>query len=124
MHIGISGLAVSSALNLEYKVKRTHGMHRHIFPGFGMSLADLLLWLRGLKRLPAMRETWVRSLGREDLLEKEMQPTPVLLPGKSRGRWSLVGYSLLGLQRVGHDRATSLQLTCCFLSPLKVFCLF
>ena len=25
-----------------------------------------------LKRLPAMRETWVPSLGREDLLEKEM----------------------------------------------------
>ena len=25
-----------------------------------------------LKHLPAMRETWVRSLDREDLLEKEM----------------------------------------------------
>ena len=25
-----------------------------------------------LKRLPAMQETWVRSLGREDALEKEM----------------------------------------------------
>ena len=25
-----------------------------------------------LKRLPAMRETWVRSLGREDTLEKEL----------------------------------------------------
>ena len=25
-----------------------------------------------LKRLPAMRETWVRSLGQEDSLEKEM----------------------------------------------------
>ena len=25
-----------------------------------------------LKRLPAMRETWVRSLGQEDPLEKEM----------------------------------------------------
>ena len=25
-----------------------------------------------LKRLPPMRETWVRSLGREDPLEKEM----------------------------------------------------
>ena len=25
-----------------------------------------------LKRLPAMQETWVRSLGREDSLEKEM----------------------------------------------------
>ena len=25
-----------------------------------------------VKRLPAVRETWVRSLGREDPLEKEM----------------------------------------------------
>ena len=25
-----------------------------------------------VKRLPTMRETWVQSLGREDLLEKEM----------------------------------------------------
>ena len=25
-----------------------------------------------LERLPAMQETWVRSLGREDSLEKEM----------------------------------------------------
>ena len=27
-----------------------------------------------VKRLPTMRETWVRSLGREDPLEKEMAP--------------------------------------------------
>ena len=26
-----------------------------------------------VKRLPAMQETWVRSLGREDALEKEME---------------------------------------------------
>ena len=38
-----------------------------------------------LKRLPGMRETQVRSLGREDPLERKWQPTPVLLPGKSHG---------------------------------------
>ena len=43
------------------------------------------------------QEIWVRSLGREDPLEKEMaQPTPVFLPGKSHGQRSLVGYSLWG----------------------------
>ena len=47
-----------------------------------------------VKHLPAMRETWVRSLGWEDLLEK--QPTPVLLPGESHGQRSLVGYSPWG----------------------------
>ena len=39
---------------------------------------------------------WVQSLGQEDPLEKEMQPTPVFLPGKSHGQGSLVGYSLWG----------------------------
>ena len=46
-----------------------------------------------VKRLPTMRDTWVQSLGREDHLEKEWQPTPVFLPGKSHGRRNLVGYS-------------------------------
>ena len=27
-----------------------------------------------VKRLPTMQETWIQSLGREDLLEKEMAP--------------------------------------------------
>ena len=34
--------------------------------------AGASLVARSLKRLPAMRETWVRSLGWEDPLEKEM----------------------------------------------------
>ena len=43
-----------------------------------------------------MRETQVRSLGCEDPLEKEMEPTPVLLPGKFHGWRKLIGYSLWG----------------------------
>ena len=35
-----------------------------------------------VKHLPAMQKTQVRSLGQEDPLEKEMAPSPVLLPGK------------------------------------------
>ena len=46
-----------------------------------------------VKRLPAMQETWVRSLGQEDSLEKEMATHSVLLPGKSHGQRSLVDYS-------------------------------
>ena len=49
-----------------------------------------------VKCLPTMRETQFRSLGQEDTLEKEWQPTPVLLPGKSHGLKSLVGYSPWG----------------------------
>ena len=46
-----------------------------------------------VKNLPAMQETRVRFLGWEDPLEKEMQPTPVFLPGEFYGQRSLVGYS-------------------------------
>ena len=34
---------------------------------------------------------------------RKWQPTPVLLPGESRGQRSLAGHSPQGSQRVGHD---------------------
>ena len=39
---------------------------------------------------------WVRSLGQEDPLEKEWQPSPVFLPGEFHGQRSLAGYSPWG----------------------------
>ena len=53
-----------------------------------------------------MQETQVRFLGRENPLEKEMEPTPVFLPGKSHGQSSLVGYSAWGCKRAGHNLRT------------------
>ena len=38
-----------------------------------------------VKDLPAMQETWVRSLALEDLLEKGMATTPVSVPGEFHG---------------------------------------
>ena len=38
-----------------------------------------------VKNLPAIWETWVRSLGWEDLQEKERVHTPVFWPGEFRG---------------------------------------
>ena len=38
-----------------------------------------------VKNLPAIQETWVRSQGWEDSLEKGMATTPVYLPGESHG---------------------------------------
>ena len=55
-----------------------------------------------VKHLPTMRETQVQYLGRKDLLEKEVATHSSILPGKSHGWRSLVGYSPWGL-RVGHD---------------------
>ena len=61
-----------------------------------------------VKHLPAMRETWVQPLGREDPLEKEMVTHSSILAW--RIPWSEEPGRLqsMGPQRVGHDRATSL----------------
>ena len=53
-------------------------------------------WLRLVRNLPAILETQVQSLGQEDPLEMEWQPTPVFLPGEFHGQMSLVGYSPWG----------------------------
>ena len=58
-----------------------------------------------VKTLPAMQETLVRFLGREDLLEKGWLPTPVFLgfPGGSAGKESTCNVGdlgwMLGLER-------------------------
>ena len=56
---------------------------------------NIALWAslvaQRLKRLPAMPETRVRSLGQEDPWRRKWQPTPVLLPGESHGGRSLEG---------------------------------
>ena len=49
-----------------------------------------------VKHLPTMQETWVQSLGREDVLEKEMATHSSILPGKSHGQRSLEGCSPWG----------------------------
>ena len=45
-----------------------------------------------VKNLPTVWETWVRSLGQEDPLEKEMATHSILLPGEFHGQRSLVSY--------------------------------
>ena len=42
-----------------------------------------------VKNFSAMQETQVRSLGQEDALEKEWQPTLVFLSGEFHGQSSL-----------------------------------
>ena len=49
-----------------------------------------------VKHLPTVWETWVRFLGQEDPLEKEMATHSSTLAGKSHGQKSVVGYSLWG----------------------------
>ena len=54
------------------------------------------LVLQMMRYPPAMQETGVQSLGREEPLEKEMVPPPVFLHGETHGQRSLVGYSPWG----------------------------
>ena len=50
--------------------------------------------------MPAMQENQVRSLGQEDSLEMEGQPTLVNLPGESHGQRNLVVYRPWGLKEL------------------------
>ena len=56
-----------------------------------------------LKHLPAMRETWVRFLGREDPLEKEMATHSSILAWRIPWTEEPGGLQSTGSQRVGHD---------------------
>ena len=56
-----------------------------------------------LKRLPPMRETRIRSLGREDRLEKEMATHSSILAWKISWTVDPGGLQSIGSQRVGHD---------------------
>ena len=56
-----------------------------------------------VKRLPSMWETWVRSLGGEDPLEKEMATHSNILAWKIPWMEEPRRLQSMGLQRVGHD---------------------
>ena len=54
-----------------------------------------------VKNLPAVRETWIRSLGQEDPLEKEMATHSSILAW--RILWTEEPGGLQSMQTVGHD---------------------
>ena len=56
-----------------------------------------------VKNLPAMQETSVRSLGREDLLEKEMTAHSSILAREIPWREEPGKLQFMGSQRVRHD---------------------
>ena len=76
-----------------------------IYPHF--KTQTLTLVAQTVKRLPAMQETWVQSLGWEDPLEKEMathfQSTSSTLAWKFPWMEEPGRLQSMVLQRVGHD---------------------
>ena len=67
-------------------------------PDFRASLAA-----QTVKKLPAMQETYVQSLGREDALEKEMAIHSRILAWRIPWMEKPGGLQSMGLQRIGHD---------------------
>ena len=61
---------------------------------------------QSVKNPPAMQGTQDQSLDQEDAWRKKWQPTPVVLPRKSHGQRSLVGYSPCGRKRIRNDLVT------------------
>ena len=55
-----------------------------------------------VNNLPAMQETWVRSLGQEDPLEKGMATHFSILAWRNPWTEEPDGLQSMGLQRVGH----------------------
>ena len=56
-----------------------------------------------VEHLPAVRETWLRSLGREDPLEEEMATHSSILAWKIPWTEEPGGLQAKGSKRVGHD---------------------
>ena len=83
-----------------------------VFPNCTSWYNHTSLVAQTVKRLSAMRETWVRFLGREDPLEKEMAIHSSTLAWKIPWTEEPDRLQSMGPQRVGHDWATSLHTHC------------
>ena len=66
-------------------------------------LAVHSLVAQSVKNLPAVQETWVRSLGWEDPLEKEMATHSSILAWKISWTQEPGGLQPMGSQRVEYD---------------------
>ena len=62
-----------------------------------------MVLLQRLKRLPAMQEAWVLSLGQEDPLEKEMTTHSSILAWRIPWMEEPGRLQSMGSQRVRHD---------------------
>ena len=72
-------------------------MNKTAFPHGEFEVAQMV------KRLPTMRETWVQSLGQEDLLEKEMATHSSIFAWKIPWMEEPGRIQSMGSQRIGHN---------------------
>ena len=110
--------AAQMPLKVQSRLRTTAPLHKwlskcHPQPAASVSFEDsfaMPLVAQTVKRLPTMQETWVQALGRKDPLEKEMATHSSILAWKIPWIEEPSRLQFTGLQRVGHDWATSLSL--------------
>ena len=93
----------------QWKKRHRMNMKSLLYRVYVLSLTLVLLPPRSslvaqrIKRLPAVRETQVQSLGWEDPLEKEMSTHSSILARRILWTEKRGGLQSTGSQRVGHD---------------------
>ena len=90
-------------MDIAFYFLKTEGLTDLFNLNIGLAGAGASLVAQRLKRLPLIRETWVRSLGREDPLEKEMATHSSILAWKIPWTEEPGGLQSMGSQRVRHD---------------------
>ena len=70
-----------------------------------------------VKNLPAIQETWLRSLGGEDPLQKGMATLSGIHAWRIPWTEEPGGLQFMGSQTVGHDLATQHSTCCLWLYP-------
>ena len=80
---------------------RIHSLNNYLLGTYSVLWASLVA--QRLKRLPPMQDTWVRSLGRDDPLEREMATYSSILAWRIPWTEEPGGLQSMGSQRVGHN---------------------
>ena len=92
-----------------YNVLLKHTLYTHTHTSYILLLSLTTLVVQVVKRLPAVQETWVQSLGQEDPLEKAMATHSNTLVWKIPWTEEPDRLQSMRSQRVRHDWATSLS---------------
>ena len=86
-------------------------MHAHwVSTRYQLERASLMAQM--VKNPPAVQETWVRSLGQEDPLEKDVAPHSSILAWRIPWTEEPSGLQSMGWQRVRHDWVTNTATQC------------
>ena len=80
------------------------------YPEFYRRKNEACMVAQTVKKLPAMQETWIWSLSREDPQRREWQHTLVSLPGEFYGQRNLVGCYPWGCKELDRNERLTLLL--------------